>query len=190
MIMNAEMFNFLQNRYAPVIKRMIESNVKFYRTNQTIRWQFGYKERVAIFAWCDQRTNVLTINIASVDFAFERNEPLQIEYFLLHEIRHIYQHLEKETYKINPLQCNNADLARKWLEEEKDYIPALNKENKENEGYFMQDMELDAYAYAFAVMKYKYGNVPYLYIPKAYEGNSEFAEIVDNWIQVFQEEDI
>ena len=186
--MNAELFDFLQKRYSPVIRCMIEANGKFYRTNQTIQWQFGYKERVAIFAWCDRKTNVLTINIASVDFAFQRNEPLQIEYFLLHEIRHIYQHFEKETYKVNPLKCNNAELARKWLEEEMHYVPALDKANKENAGYFKQDMELDAYAYAFAVMKYKYGNVPYLYIPKAYEGNSEFSEIVDNWIQVFREE--
>lgn len=188
--MDKEYFEILRKHYAPMIEKIINSNVDFYRTNQTVRWNFGHDKRCEIFGVCDRKTNVITLNIESVHSAIQQNEPLQIEYFLLHEIRHIYQHLEKETYKINPLQCNNADLARKWLEEEKDYIPALNKENKENAGYFKQDMELDAYAYAFAVMKYKYGNVPYLYIPKAYEGNSEFAEIVDNWIQVFQEEGI
>ena len=88
-------------------------------------------------------TNIVTVNIAAVDFSFQQNEPLHIEYFLLHEIRHIYQHLEIEDYRKDPTQCNNAELAKKWSEEENNYVAALNKEGKENRGYFMQDMEMD-----------------------------------------------
>jgi hypothetical protein len=186
--MNADLFAFLQDQYSPIISRIINSNVRFYRTNQTIQWQFGFDERVALFASCNRQTNILTINIAAVDFAFQQNEPLQIEYFLLHEIRHIYQHLEVEDYKTDPTKCNNAELARKWSEEEENYIAALNKDDKENAGYFQQDMELDAYAYAFAVMKYKYGEIPYLYVPKAYEGESKFSQIVCEWLQAFKTE--
>ena len=88
-MIDKETFDYLQNIYAPVISNIINSNVRFYRTNQTIKWQFGFDERVAIFAACDRKTNILTVNIASVDFSFKRKEPLHIEYFLLHEIRHI-----------------------------------------------------------------------------------------------------
>lgn len=149
-----ELFELLQQQYSPIISDIINSDVEFYRTNQTIRWKFGYDERVAIFAWCNRKTNIVTVNIAAVDFALQQNEPLDIEYFLLHEIRHIYQHLEIEDYRNDSTKCNNAELAKKWSEEEDNYVTALNKEGKENTDYFLQDMEMDAFAYAYAVMKY------------------------------------
>ncbi len=127
------------------------------------------------------------MNIAAVDFSFQQNEPLHIEYFLLHEIRHIYQHLEIEDYRKDSTKCNNEELAKKWSEEENSYVTALNKEGKENTGYFLQDMEMDAFAYAYAVMMYKYGEVKYLYVPKAYR-NSEFNKIVDEWQVAFKNE--
>ena len=65
-------FETLKNLYSPIISNIINSNIKFYRTNQTIRWQFGFDERVAIFACCDRKTNIVTVNIAAVDFSFQR----------------------------------------------------------------------------------------------------------------------
>ena len=180
-------FETLQKRYSPIISNIINSNIKFYRTNQTIRWQFGFDERVAIFACCDRKTNIITVNIAAVDFSFQRKEPLHIEYFLLHEIRHIYQHLEIKDYKENPSKCNNQTLAEKWANEEANYIGAIDKNGFENKEYFEQDMEMDAFAYAYAVMKYKYGEVPYLYLPKTYE-KDEFYGIVDEWMDTFERE--
>lgn len=69
----------------------------------------------------------------------------------------------------------------------KSYITALDSNGGENEGYFTQDMEMDAYAYAFAVMKYKYGEIKYLYVPDAYK-NGEFNNIVGEWIEAFRNE--
>ena len=69
------------------------------------------------------------------------------------------------------------------------YVTALNEEGKENTGYFSQDMEMDAYAYSYAVMKYKYGEVEYLYIPQAYQ-NDEFDEIVNEWQVAFKNEEL
>lgn len=186
-LIEKELFEYLQQNYAPVINTIIESNVRFYRTNQTIQWRFGYDDSVAIFAWCNRKTNIVTVNIAAVDFALQQNEPLDIEYFLLHEIRHIYQHLEIEDYRNDPTKCNNAELAKKWSEEEDNYVTALNKEGKENTDYFLQDMEMDAFAYAYAVMTYKYGEVKYLYIPKAYR-NDEFDKTVNEWQIAFKKE--
>ena len=186
--MDEKTFQQLQSLYSPIINDIIKSNVKFYRTSQTIRWRFSFDERVAIIASCDKKTNTVSLNIAAVDFAFRiKNEPLQIEYFLLHEIRHIYQHLEIEDYKTDPSKCNNVELAKKWFEEESNYTVALDNNGNENEGYFDQDIEMDAYAYAYAVITYKYGKVPYLYVPKAYE-NSEFNQIVSEWHQAFVDE--
>ena len=187
MTIEKELFERLQQQYSSIISNIIKSNVRFYRTNQTIKWRFGYDERVAIFAWCDRKTNIVTVNMAAVDFSFQQNEPLHIEYFLLHEIRHIYQHLEIEDYRKDPAKCNNEELAKKWSEEENNYVTALNEEGKENAGYFAQDMEMDAFAYAYAVMKYKYGEIGYLYIPKAYQ-HDEFDKIVNEWLAAFKNE--
>ena len=182
--MNKEWFNFLQQQYSPIISKIINDNARFYRMDKTIEWCFDFDERVAIFGYCDRKTNVLTINIAFIDFAFQRNEPLQIEYFLLHEIRHIFQYLEMEYYKTNPEKCNNIELAKKWAQESGHYAFPLDKNGNQNTQYFQQDMEFDAFAFSFAVMKYKYGNIPYLSKPKNY--GDEFDEAVNEWIKCFE----
>ena len=79
------------------------------------------------------------------------------------------------------------ELAREWSEEENNYAMALDKDGNENAEYFAQDMEMDAFAYSYAVMKYKYGEVEYLYIPKAYI-NVEFDKIVAEWQETFKNE--
>ena len=68
-----------------------------------------------------------------------------------------------------------------------DGVTALDERDQENAGYFNQDMELDAFAYSYAVMKYKYGTIPYLYIPQAYQ-NDTFDAIVNDWVNTFLEE--
>lgn len=188
-MMNKEFLSLLYKRYSPYINNVINSNIKFYRTNKTIKWRFGYNERVELFAWCDKKTNTITVNIKAVDFSFRQNEPLNIEYFLLHEIRHIYQHFEIKDYRTDPSKCNNVELAKKWAEEDINYVTALDKDGNENVEYFAQDMELDAFAYSYAVMKFKYGEVEYLYIPKAYR-NEEFDKIVAKWQETFKDENL
>ena len=59
-MMNQELFDLMQQMYSPLIRDIINSNVRFYRTSQTIKWQFGYDDRVSIFACCDRKTNILT----------------------------------------------------------------------------------------------------------------------------------
>ena len=54
-MMNNELLSLLCKMHSPYISKVINSNVKFYRTNQTIKWKFGYDERVSIFAWCNKK---------------------------------------------------------------------------------------------------------------------------------------
>lgn len=82
---------------------------------------------------------------------------------------------------------DNSPLRLTTGTEAQGYVTALNKEGKENTGYFLQDMEMDAFAYAYAVMTYKYGEVKYLYVPKAYR-NNEFNKIVNEWQVAFKNE--
>lgn len=182
--MDNEVFLALQRHYSPLISNLIASNVRFYRFNKKIRWQFTYDEKVAVFACYSNSSDLLSINICSVAFAFEQNEPLQIEYFLLHEIRHIFQFSEMSDFKNGLNTCIDANIVQKWISENENYAGALNKDGSENQDYFKQDMEFDAYAFAYAVMKYKYGEIPYLYKPSKY--GEEFDKTVESWCQTFQ----
>ena len=186
--MDKQLFEELRIRYAPIITSIINDNVKYFRFRETIKWQFGFDERVAIVACCNRKTNILTINIGAVDFALRINEPLQIEYFLLHEIRHIYQHKEIDDYKNNISACNNPELAKKWADEEDKYVAAVNQDGKENAEYYKQDLEFDAFAFAFAVIKHKYGEIPYIQKPTKY--GEEFDKTVEGWCQTFQSENL
>ncbi len=186
--MDEQLFELLRVRYTPLITNIINDNVKFFRFRETIRWRFGFDERVAIFACCDRKTKILTINIAAVDFALRINEPLHIEYFVLHEIRHIYQYMEIDDYINNSSNCNNPELAQKWAKEVECYSSAINKDGNENPEYYKQDLEFDAFAFAFAVMKHKYGDI--LYIQKPTKYGEEFYRTVDDWRQTFQSENL
>lgn len=186
--MDYNLFNKLQSHYAPVINNIIASNVKFYRFKKTIRWQFCYDERVAIVGSYNNKCDILSINLCSVAFSFERNEPLQIEYYLLHEIRHAFQYSEISDFKEGKETCVDSEIIKKWISEQENYSGALNADGSENPDYFKQDMEFDAFAFAFAVMKYKYGKIPYLYKPKKY--GDEFDKTVENWCQTFLSEQL
>lgn len=186
--MDKQLFKELGIRYAPLITSIINDNVRFFRFRETIKWQFGFDEHIAIFACCDRKTKILTINIAAVDYALRINEPLHIEYFLLHEIRHIYQYIEIDDYKNNISACNNPELAQKWADEAEQYTPAIDNEGDENPEYYKQDLEFDAFVFAFAVMKYKYGEISYIKKPTKY--GEEFDNNVDSWCQTFQSENL
>lgn len=186
--MDKKIFQDLQNYYSPLITKIISGNIKFYRFNKKIRWRFFDDERVAIFASYSHINDILNINLCSVVFAIEKNEPLQIEYFILHEIRHAFQFAEMMDLKNGLTTCVDPTIINKWIIENENYTGALNKDGSENKDYFKQDMEFDAYAFAYAVIKYKYGRIPYIYKPAKY--GEEFDKTVENWCQTFQLENL
>ena len=50
------------------------------------------------------------------------------------------------------------------------------------------DCDLDAYAFSYAVMKYKYKNCEHLYVPEV--DKEEFDSIVNEWTNTFKSEDL
>ena len=183
--MEKEELELLSKAYAPIIDRIIKDNVRFYRFERTIYWRFTYDERDSIMATTNRNNNVISINLKSVMRAYAEKDLKTIEYFLLHEIRHVFQHLIIADYKNEEEISISKEIVEKWIGEQKNYVQSLDENGKENKEYFLQDSEMDAYAFSYAVMKYKYKNVN-LYIPPVY-GN-EFWSIVDEFISVFTEE--
>lgn len=171
-------------QYTPVIDFIIVSNKRFYGITDPIKWKFTFNESPALAAHYDKNEKGIVINIAFVDFAFFQREPYQVEFFILHEIRHWYQYSEMEKYKTDPTTCEKPVLVEQWLKETANYVPPSVVEKNAN--YFAQDMETDAFAFAYAVVSYKYGKgLPHL-VPRAYE-NEAFFERVDALIGQFKD---
>ena len=114
---------------------------------------------------------------------------IDIEYFLVHELRHIFQHLEIKDFECRKETIVDKDIIKKWIHESKHYVPASDTNGNENEAYFRQDCEMDAYAFSYALMKYKYGDdkIDCLYLPNIY--GDEFFSIVNNFLDFFNEID-
>ena len=178
-------FDLYCKAYSSFIADLINNNKKFYRSTRTIKWTFGYDEDCSIMATCNRNTNMITINIMSVMRAYLERDYKVIEYFLLHEIRHAFQNEMIADYKNGADIPITKEIVKQWIYENDHYIKSLDDNGKENPLYFSQDIEIDAYAYSYAVMIYKYGTVD-LYVPPAY--GSDFYETVDEWIDTFKNE--
>lgn len=184
--MKKEEFELQCKSFTPIIKELIDSNVRFYRYNETIKWKFGYDEDASIMAVCDRKTNVITLNLKSVIISYNSDGLRNVEYYLLHEIRHTFQHSIIKDYKEGLEIPIDKSFVEKWIYEGEHYVKSCDEHGNENPEYFLQDSEMDAYAYSLAVMKYKYINVSDLYIPEVY--GKEFNEMVDSWLEAFKEE--
>lgn len=183
--MEKEEFERLRKKYEPIISNMIRSNSCFYRSKKTIKWRFGYDDNEAIIATYDKKNDLVSINLKSIVRADSENDLKTVEYFLLHEIRHLFQNeliVDYRNGKEGPI-CK--EIIEKWIYESEHYIKVSDSEGNENPNYFLQDLEIDAYAFSYAVMKYKYGDLN-LYVPPIY--GDEFNNIVNDWIATFKVE--
>lgn len=175
---------FYQENYKDLVNNIIKENRKFFGFSETIKWSFGYDEDLSVTATCNRNTNLITINVLAFEKSLREDNLMTIEYFLLHEIRHMFQHLIIEDYKNKKEIYIPKEIVKKWIYESNHYIKSVDENNNLNAAYFCQDSEIDAYAFSYAVMKYKYGNVEFLYKPEA--NLDLFYEIVDDWNEAFK----
>ena len=167
-------------KYKHIIQNIIDSNVKFYGFENKVEWEFFDNPNRAIIGKVGLDLK-LFLNINSIIYAYEINEPLQIEYFILHEIRHIYQKRLILLYKVDRLHCPNPDMAQRYEYEFNHYIKPENLE-----GYYSQQIEFEAFTFSYAVMLYKYGPIDYIKLP-VYLENMEIQKYIDSWLNVFKE---
>ena len=189
LLMNENELKILSKSYAPIIKSLIEQDAKFFMFKETIKWAFNYGEESAVIAAVG-KDNVVHINFFSVMSHYLAEDLYTVEYFLLHEIRHIFQHLIIDDYYNGKEVPFDSKLVEQWIFEDnnENYIKALDENGNENDGYFKQDIEIDAYAFSLAVMKYKYDEklIQHLYVPHQF--GDAFLSIVNDWIRYFKEE--
>lgn len=93
---------------------------------------------------------------------------MELKYFLMHEIRHYFQKEVIDDFKKTGSCVLSPTIVKKWISEKVHYQTAKNFDGPVNTTYFEQDCEMDAYAYSFAIMKFKYGSkANVLYLPTA-----------------------
>ena len=172
-------------KLTPIITKMFNDNREFFCFSETVKWAYGYDDDTSIMATCNRNTNVISFNLCALIHSWKNGDMKTVEYFLLHETRHVFQRLIVADYK-NGLEIPiSEEIVKKWIFEGEHYVKSLNEEGEENKEYFEQDSEMDAYAFSLAVMKYKYKNVEGLYVPPCYD--KEFYKIVEEFIQSFGE---
>ncbi len=168
-------------QYAPTVQRIIDENTKFYNIKDEIEWEFFENEDTAIFAY--HKGLKMYLNIRSVIRAFATEEVKLVEYFIVHEIRHIFQHI----IIANDVNNSNSPLfefANRCDYEFKHYI----KMSDNLYAYYDQEIEFDAYSYAYAVILYKYGKIDYINKPSCY--GDEFYERVNKLIESFKSKNL
>jgi hypothetical protein len=93
-----------------------------------------------------------------------------------------------DRYKSESNECGSTFIER-WIEEGEHYIRALDENGNENEAYFKQDCELDAYSFSYALMHYKYKGRfdSLLYLPDIYRGElkKEFDDVFNAVLEFF-----
>ena len=169
------------DKYRPIIQSIIDSNVKFYGFENKIEWEFFENENIA-FVGIAKADLKLYININSVIYAYKIGEPLQIEYFILHEIRHIYQRRFVLMYQQDKIHCQNPELAQRYDYEFCNYI----KPDK-LEQYYSQQIEFEAFLFSYSVMLYKYGVISYIKLPNYLESLG-VEQYINSWISIFKKQ--
>lgn len=185
-------FKQLSAKYSPLVKWLFESNQIYTNIDKTIRWCLVWDDNTAITAAVNRETNVISINLAFINEAYNSNRIYDIEHFLLHEMRHVYQHIQIKKYK-NKENTIGDEYIERWIKEGSSYISSVDKEGKENIDYFKQDCELDAYAFSFAIMHIKYHGMydSLLYMPEIYktELKEEFNSVFKDFLEEYKSQE-
>lgn len=61
--MEKEIFEGLVNKYAPLVKWIIDSNSIYTNIDTTIRWTFAWDKNPVITAAVDRKTNIISIKV-------------------------------------------------------------------------------------------------------------------------------
>ena len=176
--------NILKRKYQPIIQKIVDDNKKFYGFSNHINWSFFSNEDIGLVATNTPKLE-LKINILAVDFAYTYNEPTMIEFFILHEIRHIYQRFFAGL--LNTKDCPNVQLATIYKNEFANYCNIY----QNRDIYYSQQIEFEAFIFSYSVIKYKYGNVSCIHYPSYYdEQNIDIEKYINKWIQIFKNQNL
>ncbi len=160
--MDSRKIEELERKYRPMIETMIQENKKFFAYMQDLSWKFFYNENKALFANFNPVEKCIGININAMDYCCSNNQCLYVEYNVLHEMWHLYQDFNIFLYEKGLKPFINTDILETYIRERGDYQSPIYENGIRNEKYYYQSYELDAYAFSYAAITYKYGKIEYI----------------------------
>ena len=171
--------------YTPYVMKIFNRYKRYFLYIKSVNWCFVNEPDNGILAVCAQANNQIRINMETFLKFLWDNRNIEIEYLLLHEVRHIFQHEEISRLKSGLETICDPEYAETWEYETSHYEKALDENGKENPKYFQQDCEKDAFIFAFAIMKYVHKiKKEDLYSASIY--GKDFDEDVEGFIDKFR----
>lgn len=187
--MDGSTLNKLSHKYKDYINHFFIENAKYRNFNETIHWCFCYNEDLSISATTNRKINLILINYKWFIYCYSNKKDYEIEYFLIHETRHIFQHLIIKDFNNSVETEIPEEIIKKWIMEGENYIRVKDDNGEVNNNYFRQDVELDAFAYSFALMSFKYKGKydSLLYVDDIYKNELKdvFDGLVGEWKSYF-----
>lgn len=174
-----------------IIESIFKDNYQYYSLfyDENIKWKYYEDLNIGLIATVSSRKgHVLSINLNSLLDASKDGDYKGIEYFILHEIRHIYQNEQIKRYKAKEVIEEPESIIKEWIKEKKLNLKRKNEDGSDNIDFYMLKKEYDAYAFAYAVMKYRYENEFDPFIPEPYK--RPFLIQVKRWMDLFKREGI
>ena len=160
----------MAKKYYPILNHIVKQNKKFYCFSNDVHIRLFFNENPAIVAKCNRANGIIDVNILAVNIAYQlENKPLIIEWYLLHEIRHLYQHFCTDLLLHDPLNCPDTNFAMRCKDNFDNYINPEDSNGNIDSQYCHQFIEFDAFVFSYSVMCLKYGELEYLRrsLPKA-----------------------
>ena len=161
----------MAQKYYPLLNHIVQQNKHFYCFSGDVHIRLFFNENPAVVAIYNHATRVIDVNIWAVEVAYQlEKKPLFIEWYLLHEIRHMYQRFCMDLLLNDPTRCPDINFAIRCKDNFEHYIKPEDAEGNINSQYYHQFVEFDAFVFSYSVMCLKYGELEYLSasLPKAF----------------------
>jgi len=168
--------------YMNFVEKILSDDKEYILADDRVGLSFCKDTNMGYIGRYDRSEDIVYVNLYAINFYVNQiNEPYTIENFLIHELHHKYQYKCVSLYENNSKECADLDYARKCKESFDSYVTPEQDKDK----YHMQFVELDAFAYTYAIMCLKYGKVDYLKPPAILVKNVEFNERVSFYQEFF-----
>lgn len=175
------MIDYLIAKYNnTIINIIMDMQNLFPNFKGPVQYDFFINEDCSITGYYSKEVDCLRLNLFFIDFGFERiKQPYEIIKFIIHELRHRYQHIAIKDYYNGLCDYESEETILSWEKSFKEYS-GLRPRDKESEiNYYNQSIELDAFAFSHAAIIELYGDEVETNIPEYYLNNPIYNNLVN-----------
>lgn len=156
---------FFAEQVLPLLINWMNNEIRFYLFADVGQVNFKYAEEGfesrENAAQCNYDRREILFNIDWLKDRFRRNEIYQIEYLIIHEIRHFYQRrlVESYTSKDGMRLYESPAIIKTWKDNFANYIRNKGSDGESEKAYFTQPVEVDAVAFSYYLLLHLRPNI-------------------------------